>query len=345
MKAIWSLILVGYLVSINACQKQQLAVGDETEVFVVADSLLFKAIAPELKSALERTLLTPQPEKVFTIKYSEPGSLGNAAIRHYIIMAGTLDGKDQTSQQVRGMLNETLLKQVQAEKSFVFRKQNPWAKNQLLLVLVAKDQQTLKQQISENEDYLFEIMQKDSFDKTAAEMFAQLEQKKLEDKLLQKYGWTLRIQHDYIVYREDEKNNFVMLRRTSPERWLFVYWVDNARPDMITREWVFTTRNKIGHKYYENDTVVDSLWQVHETRLDGRWVLEVQGLWENKEKVGGGPFKSFAFYDEPSKRAYLIDIAVFAPGMRKEPFLRQLEVMARSFKTAADMKMTENRSQ
>lgn len=323
----------------SSCEIKKNAIGDESEIQVVADSSLYVMIRPHLTEALEKIIYTPQPEKIYTVKYVAPNQLNLAVVRHYIMMAGTLDGEDRTSKLVRSMLNETLLAQVREGKSFVFRKQNPWAQDQLLLVLVAPDREKLVQQIAENKDYLFQILRSDTFERTKRQMFSQLEQVELEQKLLEKYGWTLRIQHDYIVYREDEKNNFVMLRRTSPERWLFVYWVETDNPEIISREWVFETRNYIGKKYYENDRVVDSLWQVQETKLANRWVLEVQGLWENVEKVGGGPFKAFAFYDEQTGRAYLIDIAVFAPGMRKEPFLRQLEVMARTFRTAADTQL------
>ncbi|MDQ7063157.1 MAG: DUF4837 family protein [candidate division KSB1 bacterium] len=331
-------LILGLWVSYG-CELKKSAIGEESEVVVVADSTLFAAIKPVLQEALEQIILTPQPEKIFTVKYMPPDQLGRAVVRHYILMVGTLDGQDKTSKQVRAMLSEKLLDQVRNGQSFVFRKQEPWAENQLLLVLVAPDSSSLKTRIAENQDYLFDILQEENFRRTEKEMFAQLEQKELEQKLLEKYGWTLRIQHDYIIYREDEKNNFVMLRRTSPERWLFVYWVETDNPDIVTRDWIFKTRNWIGRKYYENDRLVDSLYQVHESKIGERWVLEIDGLWENEEKVAGGPWKAFAFYDAATKRAYLIDIAVFAPGMRKEPFLRQLEVMARSFRTAADLKI------
>ncbi len=334
---IW-LAVVAVLWTGYGCELKKSAIGEESEVVVVADSTLFATIQPVLKKALERTILTPQPEKIFTLKYMPPNQLGRAVVRHFILMAGTLDGQDKTSKQVRAMLSEKLLEQVKNSQSFVFRKQEPWAENQLLLVLVAPDSASLKARIAENQDYLFNILQEENFRRTEKEMFSQLEQKDLEQKLLEKYGWTLRIQHDYIIYREDEKNNFVMLRRTSPERWLFVYWIESDNPEIVTKEWIFQTRNWIGRKYYENDRVLDSLYQVHESKIGDRWVLEVDGLWENEEKVAGGPWKAFAFYDDATKRAYLIDIAVFAPGMRKEPFLRQLEVMARSFRTAADLK-------
>jgi hypothetical protein len=60
----------------------------------------------------------------------------------------------------------------------------------------------------------------------------------------------------------------------------------------------------------------------------------------------GGPFLTYAFYDEPSGRLYLIDGMVFAPSFKKREFLRQMEVIAFTFRTrqeeAAKAQLAEN---
>ena len=47
----------------------------------------------------------------------------------------------------------------------------------------------------------------------------------------------------------------------------------------------------------------------------------------------GGPFVSYAFYDEPTRRLYLIDGMGFAPNYSKREFVRQMEVIAYTFRT------------
>lgn len=51
---------------------------------------------------------------------------------------------------------------------------------------------------------------------------------------------------------------------------------------------------------------------------------------------GGGPFVAYAFYDQASDRIYLLHGSVFAPEYDKLKFLRQMEVMANTFRTRAD---------
>jgi hypothetical protein len=86
-----------------------------------------------------------------------------------------------------------------------------------------------------------------------------------------------------------------------------------------------------------------------EINFKDRYAYEVRGLWhmvgeENGEKFpfgAGGPFLTYAFYDEPSGRLYLLDGMVFAPNYPKREFLRQLEVIAYTFRTRQEVEQAE----
>ncbi|RKY57329.1 MAG: DUF4837 domain-containing protein, partial [Candidatus Neomarinimicrobiota bacterium] len=43
------------------------------------------------------------------------------------------------------------------------------------------------------------------------------------------------------------------------------------------------------------------------------------------------PFTTYAFYDEPSNRTYVIDMLVYSPGEKTVNYLRQMEIMASTF--------------
>ncbi len=325
----------------SGCETQRRALGQDHIIAVVADSMLYTMLTPALGAAIERELRTPWPEKIFEITYMPPEQLRSAAVRQNVVMLGTLDGEDKTSEQVRSMLSESMKQRVQNGEAYLFRKDSPWARGQMLLVLAAPTAGDLFDRIEQNADYIFSILREHSLKRTKEVMFSRYEQKDIEDMLLQKYGWTLRVQHDYVVYQEIPEAGFVHLRRTAPERWLFVHWEETDDPSLVTdREWMIKKRNEIGRLFYEDDVVVDTLYTFYEDEIAGRWALVFQGLWENNKRIAGGPLKIFAFYDEETRRAYMIDIAVFAPGKRKEVFMRQLEVMARTFRTAQDLKKT-----
>ena len=78
----------------------------------------------------------------------------------------------------------------------------------------------------------------------------------------------------------------------------------------------------------------------------GRFAYETRGLWHmigrdedrNMVEYGmGGPFLNYTFYDEDTGRLYMIDGMVFAPGYDKREFLRQMEVIAYTFRTRTDV--------
>jgi hypothetical protein len=260
----------------------------------------------------------------------------NYVYRPRLLLIGILGSATPAASKIKAMLTPQIEERIATGQNYVFKKDDPWAKGQRLLVLSATDLDTLKQRIAGHRDELFNLFQQPLIERTKREMYSLYEQKDLAKTLLEKYGWTLRIQHDYKLYKEFPPEQFVMLRRAWPERWLFVSWQRLDDPSQITLDWVIAWRNRLGARFYENDRVVPIDLTAREVEFAGRRALEVQGLWENEIKVAGGPFKAWAFYDEYTQQAFLVDMAVFVPGQEKVRFLRQMEIMARTFRTQHD---------
>jgi hypothetical protein len=82
------------------------------------------------------------------------------------------------------------------------------------------------------------------------------------------------------------------------------------------------------------------------TFLD-RYGYESRGLWymavpvEGSDELrpvgGGGPFINYTFYDQATDRVYMLDGSVYAPDFDKLSFIRHMEVMARTFRTAEEI--------
>ncbi len=58
-----------------------------------------------------------------------------------------------------------------------------------------------------------------------------------------------------------------------------------------------------------------------------------QGLWRMNDYSMGGPFINYIFYDEKSKRIYMLDGSIFAPKYYKKTLIQQLDVLLHSFRT------------
>lgn len=327
-------VLLLFLISALLCGKQREGREPDSHIFVIADSTDWVVLENVLRSTFERTIRTPQLEKTFTLVVKSPDELAQYTLKKNIILISSLESQGKTATMIRDMFTDTeIFGGVQEGKYYVFTKENQWARDQLLMILVSKDLQMLKTKIEVNSDFLYAVFDDHYTSLLKQSMFEKFERKKTEKELMEKYGWMVRVQHDYFVAFEAPENNFVWLRRRYPERWLFVYWVDTQNPSFLNREWCLKTRDEIGASFYDNDRVNRDYTYVEEEEFLGRKAFVVRGLWENNEKIAGGPYKAYCFYDPDSKRVYMIDLAVFAPGQKKMPYLKQLDVIAHTFRT------------
>jgi hypothetical protein len=62
-----------------------------------------------------------------------------------------------------------------------------------------------------------------------------------------------------------------------------------------------------------------------------------QGLWRFNDNSGGGPFINYTFYDEDTKRIYMLDASIFAPKYLKKSIIQQVDVLLHSFKTEKEI--------
>ena len=207
------------------------------------------------------------------------------------------------------------------------------------MILASTSLDQLKRKVVANKGQLYGYFEKKLLRETTNEMYERLEQKDLADKFLEEYGWTVRVQHDYILNVERQQDRFIMLRRSLPqrERWLFVHWLEGVDPSVIDAQWAIGRRNKMTKKFYQGDIINEEYTSSRDVEFSGKRALMLEGLWENVPRVIGGPFRNYTFYDDKTGRIYMIDVAVFFPGGKKEPFLRQLDIMAHTFQTAYDL--------
>jgi hypothetical protein len=62
-----------------------------------------------------------------------------------------------------------------------------------------------------------------------------------------------------------------------------------------------------------------------------------QGLWRMDDKSMGGPFINYTFYDEASKRIYMLDGSIYAPKYYKKRLIQQVDVLLQSFMTKEEL--------
>ncbi len=316
----------------NECYKYKpLSVGEYNEIVVFTDSLDWERTKGTLSEVFEREIVTPQYENIFYLRYIPMIDFEKFKERRNIILITSLESKGTGAEMIKRMLSQPIVEGVKEGKYYIFQRKNEWARKQLVLLLISKDIETLINTLKENAESIFNLIDQDVNRRMKDSMYRGRENKKLSRKLFTKYGFGIKIQKDYIIAREDSANNFIWLRRWRPDRMIFLHWFDAKDGKIISKDWFINLRDKLTINYMDSSRInPNKIWFEKENFL-GREALKVKGFWEIPSKVLGGPFISYVFYDPPTQRIYIIDISVFNPGDIKEPYLRQLSIIAHTF--------------
>ena len=329
--SMWRFVLFAILI-LTSCSKQKPdSIGSYNEFYVFADPAVKKTTKNVLSIALEKKITTPRTEKIFSLKWGNFDNLGEYANRRNLIFLVSLKGQGKVSSWVRNSFTPEVLRAVENDEVFVLTQLNVFAKPQTVYYLVGRNPEELAAKILIESDYLFSLA--DSLvnyhltDWLYKGFFDERENKKLSTQIAQQYGFRIRIPPLYNLDKSD--TNFIWLRKLDPEQWVFVYF-EATDDSTLSFDWWLDRRNKVGKLYYEGDVVIDTTVTAEKASIAGASAIRYRGLWMNPKEIIGGPFISYFFYEPNQKRKYIVDCAVFAPVVRKEPYLRHTEIIART---------------
>jgi len=340
------LILLSLFLLVS-CDTKKPAKGFEDEIIVVADSVEYNEMLPSLQSVFEKEIYTPQPEKLFTLRRITVNQLNNNNRYKNIVIAAPLNSGSHTSDYIKAIVDSSVESKLANDTSFIAFKNDLWAKNQLVAVVSATTMKQLEAKIVDNADNLLYSFQEKSDERLFDNLYnPTYEKKDIEGKLLKDYGWVIYVQADFVLALDKPEDNFVWLRRSpgsDMERWIFVHWIDNATPDYLVEDSIKAIRNRVTKKFYQTSddasyvVVAEDYFVVKEVNFNGRYALFTQGLWELNIKGMGGPFVNYFFYDEKTRRIYMIDGSVYAPKYYKRNLIQQMDVTLQSFRTKSEL--------
>jgi hypothetical protein len=325
------LIVSGVLYS--SCDVRVGVVGYPQEIFVVADSLLWLDVGPDITELFETPVYTPIPEPSFVVKWIPLRELNNYKERQNVFLVGIAGDENPTSEYLRSILPSEIQLGAENDQNFHFFSDDLFARGQINLFLYARDKSTFSQRFNQYKDEIFSEFNKRYYKLLSEDMYKQAEQKKLEELVLEKYGWKIRIQHDYFIAREDINTKYLWLRRLDPDRWLSIWEMDGDSSD-LSLDAVINAREDVLGKYYQGDRVDRDDTYLMNVEFSGHTASKVVGVWQNDSLYVGGPFRTYAFMDSLSSKIYYVDIAVMSLDKQAKPYLDQLEVIANTFEIA-----------
>lgn len=329
------------------------AVGQEGEIVVVIDSSDWNgSIGEAIKETVGKYISTlPAPERQFDLRQVElitERDLEMARRQKNVIFVAPLSDTTNEARYIRNVFDSTAQQAIRSGGGAAVSRRDIFRKDQQIYYITGRDEADVVDVIHSRSDELANAFNSATRRRLSEDMFDRGRQFEIEDYLMENHGFAVNVQHDYQI--AIDTSQFVWLRRILPETWrsLFIYYEENANPAQLTPEWILDTRDSLTQQYIQGNLggwiEVDrrEIQPLEVENIDflGHYAFETRGLWqmvgvEDGERIQfgmGGPFLNYSFYDRASGRLYIIDGMVFAPGYNKREFLRQLEVIAHTFR-------------
>jgi hypothetical protein len=351
------LLALGVLVGCDGDYRPR-AIGKEGEVTVVMDSTQWTGSPGKAfrESVTPWVQTLPVSERFFEIRHLELSSertYESIQDLKNVVIAAPLSDSTNEANFLRRRLSDQARDAVLNGQSAVVDKPNLWRRSQRVFFVTAADSSTLADVLRTQGETIRSTFEEITLERMEREMYDDARQYAVEDSLMEGHGFAVNVQHDYQIAIDTTtaSTGFVWLRRilAQTRREFFVYYEENASPGTLSPDWLYATHDSLTREYLQGNVAgfvrIDyrrSL-ETQQTTFKDRYGYATRGLWhmvkpgdaegEFQSVGGGGPFVAYAFYDQPSDRIYLLHGSVFAPEFDKLELLRQMEVMAKTFRT------------
>ena len=318
------------LIFVFNCEVKRDSIGGSDDLVVLAAKEDREQIKSLLSIVFNDTLLTPEPEPFYKVKFSDPANYQALKTQTNLIIASIGDfDLNPATKLVKDLLGVKKFNQT-LEGDPVILSKDQFAKNQLFMIVSGSDSDSIKEYFLENNEWI-KSQYNTNFDKKQSQYLLETQhQEDKESMLLESYGWNINLPWGWEIIRNETDSNFVWIGQEMPFRWLAVYWRDGNH---FSKETATELANNFPKEYFKsiqyNNDFLSIDWIDH-YREDAAY--KISGLWESIEGAKGGPFQGHLFYDNESDRTFYITYLVYNPGGRKAFYIRQMDLIAQTFR-------------
>ncbi len=277
-----------------------------------------------------------------------------------IIFVAPLADSTREAEFLRARLDEEAQEAIRNGSVSIIPRRDLWRSGQQVIYVFGQTEEAIIAELEARGDDIQYQFNEITRQRVELDMFEKGRQFDMEQALLDKHEFRVKVQHDY--FSAIDTTNFVWLRRVIDQnswRSLFVYYIDDFNPANLNPSWIHTARDRLTETHIQGNldgfVTIDYRRELNTENIDfiGRYGFETRGLWHMVERRDngelaewgmGGPFVNYTFYDDDSRRLYMIDGMVFAPGYDKREFLRHMETIAHTFQNANEIMAEETQS-
>ncbi|MBN2279480.1 MAG: DUF4837 family protein [Candidatus Marinimicrobia bacterium] len=329
------LILSFLLLLAASCSKtKDRSQGPLDVVYVLSDEDTWKELKPAIDTCFsEYGIMTPEFQPFFHVSWYDIYKLSVFANYRNLVVLADLNHNSYATKLARKILPEESLELAERDSIHVFAINDQFAQDQVFMMMAGSDMKKLSQSIIDSREKIFAKFSKVYKERAKELFYDNREQKGLSRVFWDKYKWIVRIPKKFIILEEAPDSNFVWLGASLPYRWFSVTWEEGLNTRLMTPNGMVEKRQMIGD-YYDGIKADTTYLTHYYTKLNQWDALKMTGLWFSEKEAKGGPFLSFAFYDDHSDRTFLLDCLIFEPSPDKvTDYYREMEIMCNTFHT------------
>ena len=295
--------------------------GKYGEVLVVVDSTYKNSILAVDKIFNKEVEALPQREAMFRMS--------------------KVDSKNFKSILKRGR-NIVLINIFNNSPNGIKKRENVWAKNQLVVEINAKSDEEAAELLKENtlilQDYFNEIeIQR------LQNQFAIKSDKKLISIIKERFNLELTLPPAFVLMDSSGHGLWIKKEKEIGQHGivqaLLFYELDFISDSAFRLNQMIQSRNEFceSHVQGSNEGSYMNVYEEYtpiekEINLNGLYAVSYKGLWNMKNDFMGGPFVHYVFVDEKRQKVIHAEGFVYAPKFDKREYLRELEAILKTIK-------------
>ena len=328
-----NLYLLLILASLISCSMKKSSIGPNNVIYVCASKTSMDSLKTAIDTTFSYGIRCPAFQAYYTVEWCPIEKIATYAKFKNLVILADLNKKGIGWDVAKSILRGGEFHHAENDSLFLFSSKDYWVTNQQILLVAGKNFTKMRQNILEQQAWIFQKYNKRYDADIFENLYRNREEKQLTKLLWHKYDWTIRMPNDYVILQERPKFKFVWMGTSFPYRWISVSWAKGIKTEWLTANGLFEMRNQLS-VFYE-DIKTDERFLGHKYTRFGEWedALHMTGIWYHETDIKGGPFSTWAFYDKETNRTFVVDLLIFNPGKKLTFFMKQMEVMAKTFTT------------
>jgi hypothetical protein len=318
--------VLGLFMLPSCSERTIIATGESDDLVIIADPDMTPAALDSLRALVESRVTWLVNEQWFKPTVTTPSTAKDLLWRRHIVLLGVWG---------RGEVPALAAKRIDGlrpgEPAELRIEEDVWARGQVVGLILGLDEHDLLAYISGHRKEIIERLDAATVSRLARSLVENKSGLGAGVTVGETYGWSISPPSGYELITSAAGEGFVFLRRTGPDRNLFVCWREGGA-ELITRDFAVNLRQELTRRYYDGDEIE---WgrplEADTVSFAGTTALRLSGWWANKQLLGGGPFRLHCFAVPGQGRVYVVDESLYSPGMDKVPLMRNLDAIAYTF--------------